>query len=367
MDISKITEEVRKLKPKAQKQFVENLLNLLEQVTRSLVLRGPYRLTIDSNILMRVESYRSGTITEGFLSVLLAFNFIKRLPFHIDVVVRPVVFHEFLRLKKVASTREHWEKFKELKSLIEDEFQVTLFFDGIETYAGAEYYGKLIERDAAKIAETLRSYQERDWKFDFVREPGGFDGMLLNGGLIEIPPFLAARGLYTRLDLKYFDEQKASRFFIDHIERHLIECPHNDKKIINKYSKDEPSILTKVLKLSSKGNLVGLADIDILTLCNVQSQFNEQAQGRYFPASIGMSIDENLSKALSFFSSIQLSSSQMIGGQSNIEDNLAKMEAFAHDQKRINEGELREQRAMKIAREFIDEIKSQGIFDTVAR
>lgn len=93
MEISKIAEEIKRLKPKAHDRFAENLVMLISQIERSVMLRGPYRLVVDSNILMRLESYRSGNITEGLLSILLAFALIKRLPFHIDVVVRPVVFY----------------------------------------------------------------------------------------------------------------------------------------------------------------------------------------------------------------------------------------------------------------------------------
>lgn len=363
MEISKIVAEIKRLRPKAQERFAENLIMLISQIERSVILRGPYRLVVDSNILMRLESYRTGNITEGLLSILLAFALIKRLPFHIDVVIRPVVFYEFLRLKNVTSTREHWEKFKDLKSIIEDELEIILFFDGIETYAGAEYYGKLIESDANKIANTLRSYQERDWRFDFIRKAGGFDGAWLGNGLIEVAPLFAAHGLYAEIGLEYFNEKRASIFFIEHIEKHITECPRNNKEIIKKYAKKN-YLLTKILKLSPKGILVGLADIDILTLCNIQSQFNDQALGRYVPASIGMSIDENLSKALHFFSTIHLSSSQMMGGEKNISDNFAKMDAFIHEQNRIKEGEKREQIARHLTESFIDEIHSHGIFES---
>jgi len=364
MEISKIADEIKRLKPKAHERFAENLIMLISQIERSVMLRGPYRLVVDSNILMRLESYRSGNITEGLLSILLAFALIKRLPFHIDVVVRPVVFYEFLRLKNVTSTREHWERFKELKAIIENELEIILFFDGIETYAGAEYYGNLIASDANKIANALRSYQDRDWRFDFIRKAGDFDGAWLGNGLIEVPPFLAAKGLYTELGLEYFNEGRASIFFVDHIEKHLTECPQNNKEIIKKYATDKIFLLTKILKLSPKGVLVGLADIDILTLCNIQSQFNDQALGRYVPASIGMSIDENLSKALHYFSSIHLSSLQMRGGEANVSDNFAIMEAFIHEQNRIKEGEERGKIAQQLIENFIDKIHSHGIFQS---
>lgn len=363
MELGKIACEVKNLKTKSQKRFLINLSTLVEQIRSGLVLRGPYRLVLDSNIIMRLESYNIGEVTEGLLSILLGFNFVKRLPYHIDVVVRPSVFYEFLRLKNVTSTVEHWGKFKKILDLVEKEIDGTLFFDGIETYGGAEYFGKLIENDAERIKDTLTSYTKKDWKFDFIREENEFRGFLLPNGLIEVPPFLAAQGLHTDIGLEYFDNNLTNRFFIDHIEKCLCECKSNDRKIIDKYNRQNRFSLASVLKLSSKGNLIGLADIDILSQCNVQCQFVNQSMGRYAPASIGFSVDEKLSKALQFFSDIHLSSPPLMGGEANISENTAKMEAFAHDQKRISEGEGREKVALEIAFQFFDELKASGVIN----
>ncbi|ENF6257880.1 hypothetical protein ABRW01_002822 [Escherichia coli] len=151
MKIEEILIRFKALKPKSKITFTKNLISLLDQIESALILEGPYRLVLDSNIIMRLESYRQGNISEGLLSILLTFKLIKKLPFHFDLVVRPTVFYEYLRQKNLKSTHEHWIKFKELKNLVEKELGSKLFFDGIETYQGAEYYLQSIQNDAEKI------------------------------------------------------------------------------------------------------------------------------------------------------------------------------------------------------------------------
>ncbi|MGY4661149.1 hypothetical protein ACVWZ9_001943 [Pseudomonas chlororaphis] len=361
MNIEEIIKHSNELKPKSHKRFVENLVTLLDQIESSVMLRGPYRLVLDSNIIMRLEDYRQGKINEGVLSILLAFMLIKKLPHHVDLVIRPSVFYEYLRLRNVKSTREHWEKFKELKSIIEDELGSVLFFDGIETYAGAEYYLNLIQDDADKITKTLHSYEQRDWRFNFIQPPGcGFSGIpAKNGEFIIVPPVFAAEGLYKEIELKYFNKHTASRFFIEHIEKRVTECKLNDQQIISRYGTNSKYLLTKVLKLTAKGNLEGLADLDIFSICNVQTQFINQSHGRYVPASIGLSIDSNLANALSFYSSIRLTSPKMGGNEHNIDDNMAEMEAFFHDQSRVKEGEERFKQAIQSSKDFLKELSSK--------
>lgn len=366
MDLQEIVRQGKQLKPKNQKKMGENLLHLIDQIESSVILEGPYRLVLDSNIIMRLESYRQGVVSEGLLSILLAFMLIKRLPYRFDMVVRPTVFYEYLRQKNLTSSHEHWRKFKELKDLVEEELGAKLFFDGIETYQGTEHYLKLIQSDTDKIAKALRLYQDKNWQFNFIQQAGrGFAGMLLSDPrFILVPPAFAAEALYSPLGLEYFDERKASRFFIEYIEKNLIECEHNDKEIIAKYSDKKDFLFTKILKLTPKGNLVGLADLDIYTTCNVHNQFSDQSHSRYAPASAGLTIDKNLALALRGSTSHHITSGEIVCGPDNENDIDAKMDAFKEEHKRMRESEKRHRLAWETSKEFMEDILASGAFKT---
>ncbi len=360
-----IVDHVKSLKSKPYKTFVSKLLDLVHQIESAMMLRGPYRLVLDSNIVMRLESLRQGKITEGVLATLLAFLFVKRLPFHVDLVIRPVVFYEFLRQRNVQDLREHWQEIRALKEIVEESLEVTLFFDGVETYEGASHYIDIIERDADKISATLRKYADANWQFDFIRPPGGFDGFpLTEFGLILVTPQFAAEGLFEEIDLEYFSNRSARVFFTEHIERRIAEWPGNDRQVIERYPNDSGYLLTKVLHLTPKGNLKGLGDIDVFGTCNLQRQFYAQAHGRYVPASIGLSLDDDLSSALRHFSALNITS-RMLGGaadEETLSQQRAALEAFTEDSRRFREGEKRLQMTRSQLCVFFDELDALGVF-----
>lgn len=364
METEEISTRFKSLKQKTKITFTQNLFSLLNQIESAVILEGPYRLVLDSNIIMRLESYRQGNVSEGLLSILLAFKLIKRLPFHFDLVVRPTVFYEYLRQKNLKSTHEHWIKFKELKNLVEEELHSKLFFDGIETYQGAEYHLQLIQNDAEKIKKALIAYQNENWNINFVQRAGsGVAGFPISGtGYILVPPAFAADALYSPLGLEYFDEVKSSQFFIQYIHKYIIECKDNDKDVIDKYNYEKDFLFTQILKLTSKGNLMGLADLDIYTNCNIRNQFSNQSHSRYAPASAALTIDGKLAKALRNSNAHHITSGGMVCGPENEDDNKAKMEAFIEEHKRMQESEKRHRIAIKASRDFMKELLSIGFF-----
>jgi len=101
-----------------------------------------------------------------------------------------------------------------------------------------------------------------------------------------------------------------------------------------------------------------LGDADIFSICNIQSQFTLQAHGRYRPASIALTLDGGLLNALHHFSTLHISSGEVLGGKENLEDGYAKFEAFELDQRRFAEGEKRAKHTMGLTRDFLKELDS---------
>jgi hypothetical protein len=128
MSLDKVSQFLPTLNKKSQKRFFSNVLMLFTQFTRALSLRGPYRLVLDSNIIMRLESYRNSNVTEGVLAVFVFFEFLKQSGFKCDIVILPSVFYEFVRQKNFHSVKQHWDDFKHLRDTINNELGRTPFF-----------------------------------------------------------------------------------------------------------------------------------------------------------------------------------------------------------------------------------------------
>ncbi|HBK2374254.1 hypothetical protein AB2F35_25485 (plasmid) [Escherichia coli] len=108
----------------------------------------------------------------------------------------------------------------------------------------------------------------------------------------------------------------------------------------------------------------GLADLDIYTNCNIQSQFSNQSHSRYAPASAALTIDEKLARALRKSNSHSITSGEIICGpeNENENDNKAKMEAFIEEYKRMRESEQRYRIAIESRKYFMKELISIVFF-----
>lgn len=333
MKLQAVVDEIKKLNDKSYKRFELNLVHLLTQLQLGVRLRAPYRLILDSNIVMRLESLRNGVVAEGILAILLAFIFAKRLPFQMDMVIRPVVFYEFLRKRNVTDVRDHWEGIKALTAHVNTTLGVTLYFDGATSFRDALNVLSLIETDAAMIKARLREYQEADWTFNYVRPPGaGFTGTpSKEGNSVLTSPSWAAEGLYRQLDLSYIDSRVAGLFLREHMRRGLIEWPKNDKQVAKYFKEDSDFVLARILKLSINGNLSGLGDVDVF-------------------------------RALLKYSHLSVHAGPLVGSRDPkvLDGHAAAMEAFVADQQRIAEGDERFRTAESLFYAFLDELVSMG-------
>jgi hypothetical protein len=260
---------------------------------------------------MRFEDFNSGVVKEGLFAVMLFFDFYNsQTQFKADFVITPVVFYEFFRLQKVDSLKNFWDKFKSLRSLIEDTLNVDVLFEGLYSYEITETNISKIIKDNNSIKRKLEEIKKDSFSYKFNRSAKGVTGVLRNDGTVDVSPIFAADHVYKPFKTLYFNPEIVSLFMKDHIAHKMVGNPDNDIKI-----KDRSNYgLREVLHLDSKGRVKGLADIEILTACNVRHQFSCQKHGNYFPVSIPITIDKNLIAALRNMAGHSVSSEEIIPG-----------------------------------------------------
>ncbi|WP_435263303.1 hypothetical protein [Tenacibaculum sp. nBUS_03] len=332
-------------------QFRKFLDQLMWQFSSSLKLEEPYRLILDSNILMRLNDLNEKP-TPNLLSILVFFDFLKfQETIKISILIRPTVFFEFYEQKDIKNEIEHWEKYKKLKNLIEDNLNVRVYTEGIYNYELTKHHFENIKYDINLIKNELKKINSTDWKFEFKRGFGEFDGFPLKDGTgVLTTPHQVGKELAPDLQTKYLNSKIVKLCLANHISYNISNNDKNNQDVITKYTNDKDFTIRKIIKLTNKGLLKGLADLDLLFLCNIQNQFENQSLDNYLPSSLPLTLDENLFKSLNKFSSLVLNS-YFKGGEKK-ESIKMKFEKEFEEKKRVERAEVRLQKIHKKEKEY---------------
>jgi len=327
VNIEKIAKHYQKLNDNQKRRFHINYFWLTQLCKSAISLRGPYKFVLDSSIVMRLEDVRKENYLEGILSVMMFFDFYKKQDlFDADLVLTPVVFYEFFRCRQVESLQSYWKNFTKVRNLIEDTLQTEVLNENLDSFEKTENFINLIEHDVKQIKKRLLEIRSETFNYNFVQHPEGVTGIIRDDGFLNVPPVMAAEQIYKEIETKYFHPGYVGLFLKDHIVYKLCNNPKNDLEFANQFENEFD--LKNVMYLDNNNKVKGLADIELLTKCNVRHQFDLQRQGNYFPASIALTIDHNLGLALTNMSQMVISN-ELIGGEKK-EDMKAKID-ISHD------------------------------------
>ena len=364
MKLNEISNHYKKLNSNQKRRFEFFLNMLMEQCEKAMVLRGPYRFILDSNIIIRFENMSNSNNFEGLLAIMAFFIFYrKQSVFKADLLITPPVFYEFFRLKNMKTLVEFWENFKSIRFMIEDTLNIDVLFKNLDSFEKTNSFIKLIEDDANKIKKELIEINKKEWNYDFIRKPGGVVGFARRDEfMIEVPPLSAAEHLYEELDTQYYHPYYVGLFLKDHIAYKLVNNPNNNQEIINKYLDDHKYNLREVLFIDKRNRLKGLADIEVLTYCNLTSQFDQQPHSSYFPASIPLTLDTNLFISLVRYSQCSIASPKIIGGVDDKASFKAKLESSFDDiKRRMTRADNKQRQLVKASADFLGEVSE--LFD----
>lgn len=300
MDIALLGDYFEQLPEEQKYRFFKNIDMLFNQESNGLLLKGPFRLILDSNILMRLEEIEKDIpVTAGLLAVFCFFDYFKKQThYQADVLILPSVFYEYCRQRNFNSFSEYEKEFRKLKELIFRILGVETYFDEIASFPQTEKKFKDIEHDVSLITFVLEEINQTKWQDETVIDYVGTIKQQWKNGINRITsPRWAAFAIFQDIETKYFKSEIVTKFIQDHIAFIIANHPKNDLGMADPKDKFGDYHLRLMLHLE-KGRLKGLADIEILTVCNTTQQFSKQENGQYFPASIPLTLDDNLYKSL---------------------------------------------------------------------
>ncbi len=295
MDIENISFVFQAYDDKAKNDFDKKIEQLFRQFSSAIKLEAPYRLVLDSNILMRLENISQKT-SPDFLAIQFFFNFLNfQSEFKTSILLRPTVFYEFFHQEDLKNEYDHWEKYSLLKQLIETELNVSVTTEGLSSFDLSQKNIANIKHDIGLIKTEIDKLDNQTWDYEFVRKFGEFDGFPLKDGTgVLTTPHFIAKEIAPTLNTKYFDSLIIKCCISHYIGLKISNNKKNKQDIVNKYVSETDFLLGRIIKINSSNRFMGIADLDLLSLCNIASQFRLQALDNYYPSSIPLTLDKNL-------------------------------------------------------------------------
>ncbi len=220
------------LLPEEQKyRFLNNMDMLFIQEQNGLLLKGPFRLVLDSNILMRLEEIEKNTsVNAGLLAVFCFFDYFKKQThYQADVLILPSVFYEYCRQRNFNSFSEYEKEFRKLRDLVSKILGVETYVHQIGSFSETEKVFKAIENDVLLITSILEKIRQAKWQdeivIDYVKT---IKKQWAKGKNIISTPFWAAQAIFKGIETKYFKSPEVSKFIQDHIAFTIANHPKND-------------------------------------------------------------------------------------------------------------------------------------------
>ncbi len=346
---------------KQKDRFWMNSRILFNLEILAMELRGPYKYIVDTNVLIRLERYIvKREITEGTLAIITFLQYLVANNAELSIVVCPSVFYEFIGQNKVEDRVQHWEHLKTVYQTFYRTTGIRLLTEGIETFEIAQEKCALIQKDQEIIRQNIAQICANNYNVKLVKPHSELIERISfprKDGLLEIPPIAAAETLCPVIKFEYYDYALVKGFFMHHIAHIISNNPNNDQQVISKYSQFADLSLKEILCINSERNVVtGLADIEILGLCNIQQQYQSQSNGTYYPASIPFTLDENLYKGLCEFSK-PMYGTKRLSGDMSAEERRMEIERFNEQYKTSAEADKRKGKCIEIQLKYIEHLK----------
>lgn len=172
---------------------------------------------------------------------------------------------------------------------------------------------KNIEGDDKKIEGVVRKINQEKWEMDFSAEGGGMH-----------IPFAVAEKSIPPMRLKYFSVWHVKLILMRLIEKKMYEQNAEDKKARKMMQKPKGKEYSSMTRVSKKG-LEGLADIEMLTICDLVSQ----SARNVFNIAAPVTFDDGLMETISTRARWHMHSPTFHGG---VDDAEAFAYVFTHMQ-----------------------------------
>lgn len=242
-------------------EFTESFFKLHALLSEYLISSNRFSIILDTNVIQDVLSADTNRSREiRYIATSSILYFLEDYAgATISLRITPAVLYELNNQKPISNTSQY----NRAISIVEEAaIKLGVFTNtlGFRSYKELKNLTKLLDKDSQSIKKAVEQLRSQNWTMDFNKGDGS----------ISIP-MAVAESLIPEIKLYYFDSFYVKLALMNFVEKRMFDQNKKQPKARNMMSKDKDGI-SKLLKIKSKGDLMGLADIELLSMADLVQQ-----------------------------------------------------------------------------------------------
>ncbi len=337
-----IKKEISRLDKDGRYQVFVHFDWLIMQLLNSSGLKQPYYIFIDNCILQDIKHRHSnGFRFYRFVATKLFLKYLEeRSGIEVKIAIPASILYEFSGKKSFDTEQEYKSCLNKLNSCLEI-FNIDIHTIGFSDIHEANKSIEAIRFDEKKITKLIKNIKKKEWNVE-----------LRNGNITKFPMGIAYRALSSEITLRYFNEGYVRWILSSIIETRIINNRNNDKKV-RKDSRHDLTFSLSGLNKVKKGVIEGLGDIDLLSYCDINSQFQNNKSFTCF----AITFDEKLFTSFLYRQSLVATHEPIVTGIDTEDDWKRKFQEFDDDCNRLRQAEEKEEEFKSKTIKFYSEMK----------
>lgn len=242
-------------------EFTESFLKLHSLLKEYLLSSNRFSIILDTNVIQDILS--SDTNRKRKIRYIATSSILYFLEDYagatISLRITPAVIYELNNQKPISNTSQY----NRAISIVEGaaiKLGITTNTFGFRSYKELKNLTKLLDKDSQSIKKAVEQLGSQSWTMDFNK----------NDGAISIP-MAVAESLIPEVKLYYLNSFYVKWALMNFVEKRMFEQNKKQPKARNMMSKDKDGI-SKLFKIKSKGDLMGIADIELLSMADLLPQ-----------------------------------------------------------------------------------------------
>lgn len=268
---------------KEKKEFTESFSELHSLLKGYLVSSNRFSIILDTNVIQDILSSGIDRLREiRYIATSSILYFLEDYAgATISLCITPAVLYELNNQEPISNNCQY----KRAISIVEEvaiKLGITTNILRFRSDKELKELTKFLDKDSQSIKKVVEQLGSQSWTMNFNKD-NGFTSI----------PVAVAEDLIPEVKLYYLKPFYVKWALMNFVEKRMFEQNKKQSKARSMMSKDKDGI-SKLFKIKSKGDLMGLADIELLSMADLVSQNSNNS----IAITSAITYDKDLLKAL---------------------------------------------------------------------